>query len=435
MQVNLVDQQQQSLQRIKNSWQSFFKRYFNTNSLKLAILFSLPIYLSIFGDNILIRTINTISAIIAIFYFLNVKHSFFQTGFFIGVFWFWWIGLSFRYYNLSYLIPFIIFLIGFGYGIIFWSINKLFNIFNYNFSLITFNFSLNKLFWSIFLIFGFDYISPFTFDWLKPEVIISNSLYLPYKITLFFIILASLIKHKVISLVLLIIPLFFPNPKIKHPPLKIKLITTYIPQDKKWDPKYIPKEIENNFKYIKNSIRKYDVVILPESAFPIFLNKYPELLKKLKTLSKKITIITGALHLKNYKFYNSTYIFENGNIKIVDKHKLVPFGEYIPLPFFEKEINQIFFKGASDYKTSKTFSTFKIKNIKFINAICYEATIENLYKLNANYVIALSNMAWFYPSIAPILQKLLINIYAIKYKRKVFHSINYYPSYILPKEN
>jgi len=55
MQVNLVDQQQQSLQPIKNSWQSFFKRYFNTNSLKLAILFSLPIYLSIFGDNIEVK--------------------------------------------------------------------------------------------------------------------------------------------------------------------------------------------------------------------------------------------------------------------------------------------------------------------------------------------------------------------------------------------
>ena len=121
-------------------------------------------------------------------------------------------------------------------------------------------------------------------------------------------------------------------------------------------------------------------------------------------------------------------------MQIIDKHILVPFGEYIPFPIFQKEINKIFFNGASDYKTSKTFSTFKIKNTKFINAICYEATIEKLYKLHPKYVIALSNMAWFMPSTAPVLQKLLINVYALKYKKRVYHSLNYYKSYVLPKE-
>jgi len=117
-------------------------------------------------------------------------------------------------------------------------------------------------------------------------------------------------------------------------------------------------------------------------------------------------------------------------MKILEKHILVPLGEYIPFPIFQKEINKIFFNGASDYLTSPKFGIFEIKNYKFINAICYEATIENLYKLKPKYIIALTNDAWFIPSIEPILQRLLIRIYANKYKKRVFHSINGYKSYV-----
>ena len=293
--------------------------------------------------------------------------------------------------------------------------------------------------WAIFIIFGFDYIRPFTFDWLKPEVLLATTFLAPTKLTLSFLILISILFaiekniQKFIIYLFILVAIGINKPQIPKPHLKINLITTHIPQNKKWDKSYIPIEIENNFKYIKNSIGKYDVVVLPESAFPLFLNLYPNLMEKLINLSQKITIITGALHYKNKSYFNSTYIFEKGKVTILDKHILVPFGEYIPLPIFQKEINKIFFNGGSDYKTSKNFETFKIQNYQFINAICYETTIEKLYKLKPKYIIALSNMGWFMPSIAPVLQKLLIKVYSIKYKKMIFHSLNYYPSYTIPK--
>ena len=337
------------------------------------------------------------------------------------------------------MIPFVILFIGIGYGIIFWGLNKLFNIFK--FYILNSPFSIYL--WSLFIIFGFDYITPFTFDWLKPEVLLASTFLPPTKLMLFVFIFSILFivvtnKNKKssignIGILLILITLNISKPPhIPLPNLKINLITTYVPQDKKWDKNYIPFEIKNNFKYIQNSIKKrYDVVVLPESAFPIFLNLYPDLMKKLLNLSKKITIITGALHYKNKKFYNATYIFKKGKVKIIDKHILVPFGEYIPFPIFQKEINKFFFNGASDYKTAKNFGIFIIKNYKFINAICYEITTKKLYKLKPKYIIALSNMAWFMPSIAPIIQKLLIKTYATQYKKIVFHSLNGYKSYII----
>ena len=430
MQVNSVARPEQFLQRIKIPFQSFFKRYFNTNSLIVAILFSLPIYLSLMGDSFWVKLLNSTVAVIALYFFLNIKHSFFQTGLFIGIFWFWWVGLSFRYYGLSYIIPLVVLFLGIGYGLVFWVINRLFSLIKKE----IFNIPLSTYLWGAFLISGFDYLRPFTFDWLKPEVLIANSFFTPLKTTLALLVISALLfkPKRPLFIIPLFLALFIPAPKTPLPPLKIKLITTYVPQDKKWEKSYIPIEIQDNFRRIQKAINEnYDAVVLPESAFPLFLNVHKDLMQKLKLLSYRITIVTGALHLKNKKFYNSTYIFENGKVTILDKHVLVPFGEYIPLPFFQKEINEIFFAGASDYATSKNFGIFSIKGIKFINAICYEATLKELYKLPPKYVIALSNDAWFTPSIQPVLQKLLITVYAKQYKKAVFHSINGFKSYVI----
>jgi apolipoprotein N-acyltransferase len=417
--------------RIKNSCVSFFRRYFNTNSLIVATLLSLPIYLNFFllkfgiNDNFFTEFIFTFFLFLGLFCFFYKKHSFFQTGFFVGIFWFYWIGFSFRFYNLTFLIPFIIFIIGFFYGIVFWIIKKIENLIK--------NIYLKKIYYVLVFTFAFDYLSPFTFDWLKPEVLFVNSFYGVNKITLF-IVFGSVLFYEIDKkfLLLLFIPLFISSKIPELPNLKIYLASTDVPQNLKWEKSYISLEIKNNFKIINSAIKKhYEVVVLPESAFPLFLNLNQELMEKLKKLSQKIIIITGALHYKNDKFFNSTYVFDKGKVKILDKHLLVPFGEYIPFPVFQKEINHIFFGDSSDYDTSENFGEFQIKNYKFINAICYELTNEELYKLKPNYVIGMSNLAWFKPSIMPSLQEMLIKVYARKYKKIVFHSINGFKSKII----
>jgi apolipoprotein N-acyltransferase len=356
------------------------------------------------------------------------EHKWFGTGFYVGIFWFWWIGLSFRYYALSWMIPFVDFFIAIFYGFLFYLIGKLFCYIK------KFNENAAKIFLVLILTFGFDYLSPFTFDWLKPEILFVNTIFGVEKIVLFLVFFAVAFykEMKYFSLILLVVALLFKPHMPKIPDLDIYVSHTNIPQDKKWKREYINYEIRNNFNIINKAVKlRKDVVILPESAFPLFLNEHKDLMEKLKNISNEITIVTGGLHLKNNKFYNATYIFENGSVKILDKHVLVPFGEYIPLPFFEKEINELFFGGASDYTTAKKFGIFNIGKYKFINAICYEATIEDLYKLKPSYVIALSNDAWFMPSIMPSLQEMIIKTYALKYSKIVYHSINGFKSYVI----
>jgi apolipoprotein N-acyltransferase len=199
------------------------------------------------------------------------------------------------------------------------------------------------------------------------------------------------------------------------------------PQDLKWEKTYKEKLIAENFDNIDYAINnKYDLIILPETTFPLALNMEHELLKTLKEKSKHISIILGSLSYKNEQFLNSTYLFQNGSYQIANKVVLVPFGEAIPLPNFLVDfINNTFFNGASDYTSASTPTTFDIKGTKFRNAICYEATSDEVYEnLDTKLVIVTSNNAWFTPSIEPTLQKLLLKYYAKKYNLIIFHSSN-----------
>ena len=399
-----------------------FCAYFNINFLikafLIAISFSFFIYSKFFGFES--KFLNTLFALSALFFILKAKpKELFFIGFFIGLFWFYWIGLSFRYYNLSWMIPIVIIFVGVVYGVLFWLMGKM------------------SLFYEPFtksiILTLFSYIHPFGFNWFIPELIFLESFLRYDKLSFFLTLLAlSFIVYKrtkltILAAMLILIFNFqgsYKKPKIA--PLKIYLSQTKLPQDKKWNREYRKKIVNDNFKIINSAIKNgYDLVVLPESAFPLYLNLEDNLLRKLLKLSQKISIVTGALHYKDGNPYNSTYIFSNEKFKIIDKVVLVPFGEYIPLPKpIAKIVNRVFFDGASDYQEAKKPEDFIINKVKFRNAICYEATTELLYKDAPKQMIAISNNAWFTPSIEPTLQNSIIKFYARKYKMIVYHSTN-----------
>ena len=383
--------------------------------LLAALLFSAFIYLDEFGFTI--KLANTLLGIAAIASLLYIpRRSVLIAGFFIGLFWFYWIAYSFKYQGVGYMEPFITL----GFGIIY----LLF------FAPLALT---NKPYIRALLLFGLSFVAPFGWNWLKPELLFVESYIGIYKYQ-FAIVLAALSlpalihdkKYRFAPLVLLIAALNFGYPPQKDAPLKIKLVQTHIPQEKKWTREQLYPTVSLIFSKIQKATREgYDVVVLPESVFPLFLNKEPRLIATLKKASHKIAIVTGALLLEDGKHYNVAYKFENGNYTIAKKLVLVPFGEYIPLPkFARKFINDTFFSGASDFVTAKAPTDFIIKGVKFRNAICYEATTDAIYENHPKYVIAISNNAWFTPSIEPTLQNLLLRYFARKYGVTIYHATN-----------
>jgi apolipoprotein N-acyltransferase len=283
------------------------------------------------------------------------------------------------------------------------------------------------------LLFGLSFIEPLGWNWMKIELLFVNSYIGVYKYQLFAVLLAlslpSLIKNKTykfLPLLLLVFAFNYGYPKQANAPLKIKLVQTQIPQDIKWTREALAPTVFMTFQEIQKAINEgYDIIVLPESVFPLFMNKTPKLIENLKKFSKKITIVAGSLLSENGLNYNVTYIFNKGKYQVAKKLILLPFGEYIPLPkFAQKFINDTFFSGASDFVTAKKPTDFTVKGIKFRNAICYEATCKELYSGNVKYMIAISNNAWFTPSIEPTLQKLLLQYYARKNGVTIYHAAN-----------
>ena len=364
--------------------------------------------------------LDTIFGLIGLLLLLTQKKEVnFWSGFFTGIFWFYWIALSFRYYDMSYMIPFIILSVGFVYAIIFTLIS----------------YPSNPFIRAVFLLY-LSYLHPFSFSWLKPELVFINS-YIGIQKWQFAIVLLSLSlfitlykkgKKNISFVPLLLILLSVDFYQQYSTPLKLKiaLYDQKLPQDIKWDPRYKNQIIHKNFQAIHKAINdKKDMIILNESAFPLYLNIDKDLLSKLKKLSHKIIIATGALKYTKKGYYNSTYYFINGSVKIADKVVLVPFGEEIPLPKFLKDfINRLFFDGAEDFKTAKRPTSLKLFGKTFTNAICYEATEDIIYKNHPRYVIAVSNNAWFTPSIEPTLQHLLLKYYSKIYHTTIIHSAN-----------
>lgn len=383
-----------------------------TNGLLTAILFSLFIYLEYF--NLTVQWLNLFSAFIALFRILNAKRKeIIFTGFFIGILWFYWIVFSFRFYDISYLIP--VGILGFALS------------YSLFFAIISF---FANPFYRATILLLISYIEPFGFNWFKIELLFINTPLPADTITLgiTLLILSISIKFSKKTFLLLLTLFLLPQHVQAQLPkdLKVKLISTEVSQYYKWQPSHLEEQVENNLLNIKLAKNDgFDLVVLPESVFPLYLNKEPDLLNELKSLSYSISIITGALFIDNSLIYNATYFFNDGKMQIAKKMVLVPFGEYTPLPKFIRDwINDSFFNGAQDYEKANKPTDFIIKGHKLRNAICYEATSKELFVDNPKIMIATSNNAWFTPSIEPTLQKLLMRYYARLNSTLIFHSAN-----------
>lgn len=391
-----------------------------------AISLSLFIYLDFLGfEN---RAINTFFGLIGLYVALIVdKKGLFWYGFFVGLLWFWWISISFIYYELQYLIPFIVLFFAVLYGVLFFVTSYLDK--------------FNLRFVGIFLL---SFFEPMGFNWFKPEIVFVSSYLNANKITLFVVLafFASFIyikNHKINPKFLLVFLIPFllladvKKSEVTLPNIKIKLVTMDTPQDLKWHREYQSTLIGQNLREIETAINEgYEAVVLPEATFALALNVKEPLMDRLKELSYKIDIVTGGIYFDGTHHNNSTYFFSKGEVQIANKMVLVPFGEATPLPKFMVDwINDTFYGGAEDFVPAEQPTDFEIKGVKFRNAICYEATSKEIYEDNPKYVIATSNNAWFLPSIEPNLQKLLMKYYAKKHHTVIYSVANGSPSLVI----
>ncbi len=407
-----------------NKIRQYFSTFVLTRGFIIAFLSSAFIYLEYF--DLTYRWINTILAITTLYLLLQEgRKVWWWSGVFIGLFWFWWIAISFQHYGMLWAIPIEMTIVSISYGLILWSIATISERISMQYSLI----------FKILGLLSLSYIHPFGFDWFKLELMFVDSYIGIYKwqFALVLVAIGISIYKRHLAYLWLILLAYQPNISSPKADDSIHLVTTHTTVSDKWNESMHNQQFKELFVQIDRAIKlKKSIVVLPESVFPLYLNYSQKLMNQLKKKSRNITIITGGLYWDGETPRNSTYIFQKGLVTIANKVVLVPFGESNPLPdFLSNWINKVFYNGAVDYKASREVVDYEVDGNIYRNAICFEATSEKLYENSPANMIVISNNGWFSPSIEPTQQKLLLRYYHKKYGTIIYHSINMSDSYVI----
>lgn len=402
----------------------------------LALLFLLPVYggLLVSKHPMVLVALESFLAPLSIWAYLSVdsKRGLFF-GFWVGLGLFYWCALSFRFNEYTFFLPLIMLLVALCYGVLFY-------VLLYSPS---FLYRVATLWIS-------SYIHPFGFDWMVPDAFFAYSAFRVDRLSFFclsgavallmqqkpehFLFLKSSFSYSkffAIGLILLCID-WKQTPSSLNPHV-IKVVHTDTRQELKWRQDSLDATIAFNLYKIQEAIQeKKQVVVLPETAFPIALNK-STLIPTLLALSAHITIITGALYQEKNTIYNSTYVFDNKTYRYAHKVILAPFGETMPFPRVIANYLDRFFFGSEVFKlgSAHSFKNISTHALEFRPLVCYEGTSKRAYSNSSPVLVVMSNNAWFVPSIEPFLQRMLLKYYARRFHKSIIHSANKSPSYIL----
>jgi len=199
-------------------------------------------------------------------------------------------------------------------------------------------------------------------------------------------------------------------------PIKVSVIQGNIEQTKKWDGKYAKFIMQTyNDLTLKASRDDPDLIVWPETSTPGSINRSVSLYSQLRTLSKNTGtyLLVGSAQRQKFrrkgseqpKYYNSAFLIHpKGKRQHYNKIRLFPFGEYLPM----KDIFPWSFISVPEvggYMPGKDFTVFNHPRGRFGVTICWENIfpdfVRQFIKRGANFIINITNEAWFGETAAP----------------------------------
>jgi apolipoprotein N-acyltransferase len=199
---------------------------------------------------------------------------------------------------------------------------------------------------------------------------------------------------------------FIPWTKPDGPLVKISLIQGNIPQAVKWSPDQVLPTLD---RYKKLTEKHWDskIIIWPESAVPLTLQNAESFINDMSEQAYKhhTAIITGipVESPEPGSYYNAVVTLGSGT-GIYAKQRLVPFGEFTPLPSLFKNFFTLLDIPMSDFIPAKEkLKPLEIGHLKIATFICYEIAFpEQVLSRDGEIgmILTVSNDAWFGHSIA-----------------------------------
>ena len=222
--------------------------------------------------------------------------------------------------------------------------------------------------------------------------------------------------------------------------VNITLVQGNIEQNLKWDPNYLSQTMEKYGRLIGDNLGKTDLIILPEAAFPTYENNIQPFFQMLQSMAEKTNteVMIGTIYRDESvgKLFNSIAVVGNKAMPYelktpnrYNKHHLVPFGEYVPLESLLRPLGTVFNLPMSAFQSGDFVQKpLSAKNVNFTAAICYEiilgAQLQKNKVADSNFILTISNDAWFGNSIGPWQHLQMAQMRALEFGKPVIRATN-----------
>ncbi len=232
------------------------------------------------------------------------------------------------------------------------------------------------------------------------------------------------------------------RPLAKGPPTSVRIVQADIQQDAKWDATRFAQIVQA---YVSLTAKPYagkpaDLVIWPEGALPAAIDDYlaPGTWVRqaiLDSLQPGQTLLIGGYRyegpIDKPTYYNSLIALRRtaSDLQVVgvyDKHRLVPFGEYLPAEAF---LTRIGFKSLAHlgdgFATGPRPAPLRVSPDLLVQPlICYESLFPGLARRDKDVrvLINVSNDAWFGVTSGPLQHLNLASYRAIESAKPILRA-------------
>ena len=177
------------------------------------------------------------------------------------------------------------------------------------------------------------------------------------------------------------------------------------------------------------------LLIWPESSTPFYFQSEKDYQEAIFDIirDKDVFLLLGSpsMEVREGRLYNYNSAFLLSPLQKVagkyDKIHLVPYGEYIPLKHFFPFINKMV-AGIGDFSSGDSISLLGLPEASFGVLICYEIIFPDLtrrfVKQGAQFLVNITNDAWFGKTSAPHQHLSMAVVRAIENRRYIARAAN-----------
>lgn len=226
--------------------------------------------------------------------------------------------------------------------------------------------------------------------------------------------------------------LFMDDPDYETYPMTAGVMQSDFPLEMKWDREYTEEMISTTaFKSAVLAQREpVDLFVWPE-ALVMDTVKKPSIQAPMLQLVQNTgaDLFTGSVRLDGLNSYNSSYLLKPGGTfsDYYDKIHLAPFGEYLPFaryfPFMSQLVPTI-----GNIASGTEPKIFQTNNREMGPLICFEVLFPDMaYTLReegADFLVVITNLAWFGSSNAIPQELAIARIRAIETRLPLIHCAN-----------